>query len=257
LELSMCDRNKKARTENTTQNEKMKMLDQFWRDIQRCDNNLGRFTIGHNPCKIRRSTLVRLLEIMGLDQSSSILDVGSGHGQVCFTAKLQFNIKSIAGVEIDSYMHRYVVDNIPRLLSLSSASLVKPYDRYTAVDPLITDAVVRSGRSQPIARFLNADFTTLRKLPDASHVYCFDLEFPPAARASLAHLLSPQNFHWKVLATCRPIEQWAHSYDEISTTTAAAAAGNPWITNSITLVERVAVKYGANRSATFYVFKRM
>jgi hypothetical protein len=157
-------------------------LAQLWRLANNPDNNLGQDQVGPSPQKITQACAIKVLREMGVDDKSHFLDLGSGHGLVCFAALMEFDVAVSIGIE--QAMERTVWGAGTRdLMKLSP-------DRLELLTRDITDD--------------NTDV-----LKDITHIYSFDFDFPEKTVCkAVATIVYNQSNTLKVFASAHDLVEW-------------------------------------------------
>lgn len=198
----------------------MDTLASLWKRAGRPDANLGKGEVGPSPQHVTMTPLLRVLDAMQIDGDSVFVDIGSGHGLVAFAAALYAGARLSYGIEIDSVLHQFSVQQAREVFA------GEPPEQW------------------PV-RLLHADVAEVAHPFDWTHSYSFDKDFPPAVLARVAALFRSST-RWRVFASSLPERRWRE------------VAGAGWWDRSVRLRERQPVNIsGSGEQHSIYVYERI
>ena len=160
---------------------------------------------------ITMGSALKLLTAMHVSANSRFLDLGSGHGMVCLAASLAFGAAA-TGIEMHEQRHAWAEQ---KRREIGIAGLA----------------------------FVCGDICHLKTLENATHVYSFDRDFPPALLQHMAGLLKSS---WRVFASSRPSGCWR-------------SICGAWWDKHVLPAEPSSVSIrlcGSGKTHTIYVFRR-
>jgi Histone methylation protein DOT1 len=197
------------------------LVQDYFREINKPDNNLGNAEVGPSPQKIRLGSAIAVLEAMGLRPQSVFVELGAGQGQVCLLAKLRFGVQEAIGYELNDFQVEFA-----------------------------NREWLRMGINRPGLDIYHADILKLSELPDGtSHVYSFDKDFPPVVLAHVAFLLKTAPMLRKFASSIRLVRWFAVLPEDLRAWFQATFTGS--------LIERVPAHLsGSGEQHSFYIYTK-